>query len=325
MGFFSKLKNKFSHHNNQDEYLHGFKKTNDSFGYKLSNLKGLFKSLDEDFLEELMIVLLESDIGIHTSKKICDALKNKSKEYINLNFDQVMELLIEVMHDMYQEKEDDSSIHYNELGPTVILMVGVNGAGKTTTIAKLAHQFKSQGKKVGVVAADTFRAGAVDQLSNWATKIQVDCVAGNPEEDPSSVLVKGCRYAKEHELDILLCDTAGRLQNKVNLMNELSKMHRVIGKEIPGAPHNVWLVVDAGTGQNGLSQATLFNEATELTGVILSKMDGTSKGGIVLAIKDQLGVGVRYIGLGEKMEDLKPFDLDLYLYSITQGMSKNAE
>lgn len=324
MGFFSQLKDKITNQNNKDEYLKGFKKTNESLGSKLFNLKRLFKTIDDEFLEELMIVLLESDVGIHTAKKICDRLNDKANEYINLSFDQVMELLIETMHELYTKDGFDQEIHMNPEGPTVILMVGVNGAGKTTSIAKLAHQFKTEGKKVAVVAADTFRAGAVDQLANWAEKIGVESVLGNPQEDPSSVLVKGCRYANEQQVDILLCDTAGRLQNKVNLMNELSKMHRVLDKEIKGAPHNVWLVIDASTGQNGLSQASLFNEITKLTGIILSKMDGTSKGGIVLAIKDTIRVGVNYIGLGEKMEDLKPFDLDLYLYSITQGMNKDA-
>ena len=195
-------------------------------------------------------------------------------------------------------------------------MVGVNGSGKTSTCAKLAKMYKDQGKKVCLAAGDTFRAGAIEQLREWANRLDVDFVAGKEFEDPSSVLVNACRYAKENDIDILLCDTAGRLQTKVNLMAELAKMRRVVGKEIPGAPHNVWMVLDANTGQNGMSQATLFNEVTDLTGIILTKMDGTSKGGIVIAIKNVLGIPVRFITLGETADDIKPFDFDLYLYSI---------
>ena len=211
-------------------------------------------------------------------------------------------------------EKKDNEIVYNEDGPTVILMVGVNGSGKTSTCAKLAKMYKDQGKKVCLAAADTFRAGAIEQLREWANRLDVDFVAGKEQEDPSSVLVNACRYAKENNVDILLCDTAGRLQTKVNLMAELAKMRRVVGKEIPGAPHNVWMVLDANTGQNGMSQATLFNEVTDLTGIILTKMDGTSKGGIVIAIKNVLGIPVRFITLGETADDIKPFDFDLYLF-----------
>ena len=200
------------------------------------------------------------------------------------------------------------------------VLVGHPGSGKTTTCAKLTKLYQSQGKKVGVVAADTFRAGAIEQLARWADKLGVPCIKGRENGDPSSVLVDGCRYAKEHNLDILLCDTAGRLQNKVNLMNELAKMRKVIGREIEGAPHHVWLVLDSTTGQNGLSQAKIFQEVTDVTGIILTKMDGTAKGGIVLAIKDVLHIPVYYLGLGEREDDLKPFDLDLYLYSISEGI-----
>ena len=200
-------------------------------------------------------------------------------------------------------------------------MVGVNGSGKTSTCAKLAKRYKDQGKKVAFAAADTFRAGAREQLEEWARRLDIDIVTGKDNQDPSSVLVDACRFAKEHDIDILLCDTAGRLQNKINLMAELAKMHRVLEREIPGAPHNTWLVLDANTGQNGMSQAALFNEVTDLDGIILTKMDGTSKGGIVIAIKDVIGVPVRFITFGEGVDDLKDFDLDLYLYSIIQEAS----
>ena len=223
------------------------------------------------------------------------------------------------MSEIYNEQED-IPIKYNEEGPTVILLVGVNGSGKTTTCAKLIKKYQDEGKKVAVVAADTFRAGAIEQLAKWANKLNVPCIKGRENGDPSAALVDGCRYAKENNIDILLCDTAGRLQNKFNLMHELEKMYKVIGREIPGAPHNSWLVLDATTGQNGLSQAMIFDEACDLTGIVLTKMDGTAKGGIIIAIKHKLKIPVVFIGLGEKEDDLRPFDLDAYLYSISEGI-----
>ena len=315
MSFFDTLKDKFSKKKDGDRYLSGFNKTSDTMGKKLNKMAFGFNGVTEDFLEELMIVLLESDVGIQTAEKICDQLKTTVDQYRYVTFKDVMPFLMEIMQNIYLESID-APIVMNENGPTVILMVGVNGSGKTTTCAKLTKLYQSQGKKVGVVAADTFRAGAIEQLARWA----VPCIKGRENGDPSSVLVDGCRYAKEHNLDILLCDTAGRLQNKVNLMNELAKMRKVIGREIEGAPHHVWLVLDSTTGQNGLSQAKIFQEVTDVTGIILTKMDGTAKGGIVLAIKDVLHIPVYYLGLGEREDDLKPFDLDLYLYSISEGI-----
>ena len=226
------------------------------------------------------------------------------------------------MLEMYQEHEDEP-VHVNEDGPTVLLLVGVNGSGKTTTAAKLTNALLEQKKSVVLAAADTFRAGAVDQLTRWGERLNVPCVKGRENGDPSAVLVDGCRYAKEHHCDYLIGDTAGRLQNKVNLMNELSKMRRVIEREIPGAPHEVWLVLDATTGQNGIQQAKVFLEATKVSGIILTKMDGTAKGGIVMAIRDQLGLPVRYIGLGEQPQDLRPFDIESYLYGICEGMGNH--
>lgn len=319
MSFFDTLKEKFSKKKDGDRYLSGFNKTSDTMGKKLNKMAFGFNGVTEDFLEELMIVLLESDVGIQTAEKICDQLKSTVDQYRYVTFKDVMGFLMEIMQNIYLESPD-ASIIMNENGPTVILMVGVNGSGKTTTCAKLTKLYQSQGKKVGVVAADTFRAGAIEQLARWADKLGVPCIKGRENGDPSSVLVDGCRYAKEHGLDILLCDTAGRLQNKVNLMSELAKMRKVIGREIEGAPHDVWLVLDSTTGQNGLSQAKIFQEVTDVTGIILTKMDGTAKGGIVLAIKDVLHIPVYYLGLGEKEDDLKPFDLDLYLYSISEGI-----
>ena len=202
----------------------------------------------------------------------------------------------------------------------MIFLEGVNGSGKTTTAAKLTAKYQAEGKKVALVAADTFRAGAINQLDTWAERLNVPCIKGRENGDPSAAIVDGCRYAKENNIDVLLCDTAGRLQNKAGLMAELGKMNRVAGREIPGAPHNTWLVLDATTGQNGLRQAELFDAATDLSGIILTKMDGTAKGGIVIGIKQKLHLPVLFIGLGEKKEDLRPFDLDSYLYSISQGL-----
>lgn len=317
MSFFDTIKDKFKKRDDQAIYLSGFKKTKDSMGQKLSHLFQMHKTVNDEFLEDLTIVLLESDVGIQTADEICDRLRKKAKQG-NVPFDEVIGLLMEVMKELYNETPIAELTYEHETN--VIFLVGVNGAGKTTSCAKLIRYFQDQGKTVAVVAADTFRAGAIDQLARWAEKMNVHCIKGKEQSDPSSVLVDGCRWAKENHVDILLCDTAGRLQNKQNLMNELAKMHRVVNKEIPGAPHHVWLVLDATTGQNGLSQATIFQEATQVSGIILSKMDGTAKGGIILAIKNTLQIPVYFVGLGEQEEDLRPFDLDSYLYSISEGI-----
>lgn len=315
MGFLDSLKQAITGKKDTGKYLSGFAKTNNALGRKLKFITENNTKNKEDFVEQLMITLIESDIGYKTSEDICDRFFKETQDYLYLRQEDVMDILLETFDDIYNEKKENEIV-YNEDGPTVILMVGVNGSGKTSTCAKLAKMYKDQGKKVCLAAADTFRAGAIEQLREWANRLDVDFVAGKEQEDPSSVLVNACRYAKENDIDILLCDTAGRLQTKVNLMAELAKMRRVVGKEIPGAPHNVWMVLDANTGQNGMSQATLFNEVTDLTGIILTKMDGTSKGGIVIAIKNVLGIPVRFITLGETADDIKPFDFDLYLYSI---------
>lgn len=315
MGFLDSLKQAITGKRDTGKYLSGFAKTNNALGRKLKFITENNTKNKEDFVEQLMITLIESDIGYKTSEDICDRFFKETQDYLYLRQEDVMDILLETFDDIYNEKKENEIV-YNEDGPTVILMVGVNGSGKTSTCAKLAKMYKGQGKKVCLAAADTFRAGAIEQLREWANRLDVDFVAGKEQEDPSSVLVNACRYAKENDIDILLCDTAGRLQTKVNLMAELAKMRRVVGKEIPGAPHNVWMVLDANTGQNGMSQATLFNEVTDLTGIILTKMDGTSKGGIVIAIKNVLGIPVRFITLGETADDIKPFDFDLYLYSI---------
>lgn len=318
MSFLDTLKEKFKKRDDQAIYLSGFKKTKDSMGEKLNELAYKYKGINDDFLEELTIVLLESDVGIETADEICERLRQKAKQYSVITFRYAMSFLMEIMKDLYNETPIPELSYDHDIN--VIFLVGVNGSGKTTSCAKLIRYFQDQGKTVGVIAADTFRAGAIEQLARWAEKLSVHCVKGKEQSDPSSVLVDGCRWAKENKVDILLCDTAGRLQNKQNLMNELAKMHRVVTREIEGAPHHVWLVLDSTTGQNGLSQAKIFQEATQVSGIILSKMDGTAKGGIVLAIKNILHIPVYFIGLGEKETDFRPFDLDSYLYSISEGI-----
>lgn len=319
MGIFSKLKKAFQSKHDGDRYLSGLDKSKKSFSQRIRKLALGFSGVNEEFLEELMIVLLEADIGIKTAQKIVDEVENRAIDAKLKTFDEISECLIEVMRDMYV-KDEDESFHKNEDGVTLILMVGVNGSGKTTTSAKLTKLFKDEGSSVVLAAADTFRAGAIDQLATWANRLDVPCIKGREGGDPSAALVDACRYAKEHHIDYLIGDTAGRLQNKANLMKELSKMRRVIEREIPGAPHEVLLVLDATTGQNGISQAKVFLETTQVTGIILTKLDGTAKGGIVIAIRDLLGLPVKYIGLGEKVDDLRPFDIDTYLYGLCEGV-----
>lgn len=319
MPFFSSLKNLISNKKDQSKYLSGFSKTNNALGKKLRFITKNNIKNKEDFVEQLMITLIESDVGYKTSEEICDRFFKKSQDYLYLRQEDVMDILLETFDELYKDQKEEEIV-FNDNGPTVILMVGVNGSGKTSTCAKLANLYKNQNKKVCLVAGDTFRAGAREQLELWANRLNVDFVCGKDNEDPSSVLVNGCRYAKENNIDILICDTAGRLQTKINLMAELAKMNRVLDKEIKGAPHNTWLVLDGNTGQNGLSQATLFNEVTNLNGIILTKMDGTSKGGIIIAIKNLLKIPVRFITLGETVDDINPFDFDLYLYSIIEDL-----
>lgn len=322
MGLFDNFKNK-ENKTDQSMYLSGFSKTNDALGKKLKFITENKSKNKEDFIEQLMITLIEADIGYKTADLICDKFYKECQNYRYLFAKDLMNILVDVLKQIYNQ-EDESDIVFNDNGPTVILMVGVNGSGKTSTCAKLANKYLKENKKVAFVAADTFRAGAREQLIEWANRLNIHCVSGKDNQDPSSVLVDGCRFAKENNIDILICDTAGRLQNKINLMAELEKMSRVVSKEIEGAPHNTWLVLDSNTGQNGLSQAELFKEITNLNGIILTKLDGTSKGGIIIAIKNVTGIPVRYITFGEQIEEISEFDLQTYLYSII-GELKHAK
>lgn len=318
MGLVSFLKNKFNKKEESvDKYSKGLEKSRENFSNKLSELSKRYKSVNADYFEELEEILIESDVGISLALKIIEQVLDESKENKITDPTAINELLVDKLFVGYAEKGDISNdIEFRKDGPTVLLVVGVNGVGKTTTIAKLAYRYINQGKKVMLAAADTFRAGAIEQLTEWAHRLKIDIVTGKAESDPASVAYDGARQAKEKGVDLLIVDTAGRLQTKQNLMAELAKIKRVISKEIPDGPHETFLVIDATTGQNGVVQAKAFAEVTELTGVVITKMDGTSKGGIILAIRDELGVPVRFIGLGEKMDDLEEFDLDKYLYGL---------
>lgn len=319
MAFFDKIKSAFVRNKDKDRYIDGLSRSRKSFGDRIRKLSNSFKGINDELLEEIMMILLESDMGVQTASEIVERFENNASEL--KNFDSMEDYLMSILYDYYNPDLDEP-VNMNPNGPTVIMMVGVNGSGKTTTTAKLAAHYQSEGKKVVLAAADTFRAGAVDQIQIWADRLGVPCVAGKPNQDPASVVVDACRQAKETGADILICDTAGRLQNKTNLMKELNKMIRVAGKEIEGAPQETWLVLDATTGQNGISQAKEFLNATNVTGIILTKMDGTARGGVVMAIRDLLHLPVRFLGLGEKPEDLKEFDLNAYLMGITKGLEE---
>ena len=322
MGLISFLKDKFAKKKAEEKvdvetYSKGMEKSRHNFSNKLSNLSKKYKKVNQEYFEQLEEILIESDVGVNLSLRVIEEVLDKSKKQKITDSDEINELLIETLFEGYMDKgEQISDIKFKSDYPTVLLMVGVNGVGKTTTIAKLAYRYISQGKKVMLVAADTFRAGATEQLQVWADRLEIKLVKGVQDADPASVAFDGMRQAKQEGVDLVIVDTAGRLQNKQNLMNELSKIKRVMSKEIPDAPHETFLIIDATTGQNGVIQAKAFAEVTNLTGIVITKMDGTSKGGIILAIRDELGIPVRFIGLGEKMEDLKEFDVDNYLYGL---------
>ncbi|MCR5185316.1 MAG: signal recognition particle-docking protein FtsY [Bacilli bacterium] len=318
MGLISFLKSKFKKKDTTvDTYSQGMEKSRKNFSNKLSNLSRRYQSVNQEYFEELEQILIESDVGINLTLRIIDEVLDESKREKITDPTKINEILVDKMFVDYASKGDIiNELSFKEGIPTVLLVVGVNGVGKTTTIAKLANRYKEQGKKVLLVAADTFRAGAIEQLTIWAERLKVGIVTGAMEADPASVAYDGMKKAKEMGADLVIVDTAGRLQTKNNLMAELAKIKRVIGKEIEGAPQETFLIIDATTGQNGVIQAKAFAEVTNLTGVVITKMDGTSKGGIILAIRDEIGVPVRFIGLGEKMSDLMEFDLDKYLYGL---------
>jgi fused signal recognition particle receptor len=319
MGLFNKLKNMFNNDVELNDYKEGLEKTSHEFVNRISILNGKYKKVSDEYFEELEEIFIMADIGVETVMNFIDKLKKRVKSENITDSKDLMDIIIDEMFIIYVNNDIIvNKINYAALGPTVILFVGVNGVGKTTSIGKIAYKLKKEGKKVLLVAGDTFRAGAVEQIKQWGIKIGCDVVYKDTS-DAASVIFDGLSKAKEESYDVVLIDTAGRLQNKVNLMNELEKINKVIGKIIPNAPHETLLVIDATTGQNGISQAKSFKEITNITGIILTKLDGTAKGGIVLAIKENVGIPVKFIGLGEKCEDLKTFDIEKYIYGLFGG------
>lgn len=326
MGIFDKLKEKFTKKEEKkveevtNIYEEGLEKTRNEFVSSLTLLGKKFTKVNEEYFEALESILIKADIGIHTVDKFMDMLRKRVKSENIIDIKYLNEVIVDELFMIYvNDSSLTDKIHYNESGPTVILMVGVNGVGKTTTIGKLAHKYVKEGKKVMLIAADTFRAGAVPQLELWAERSN-SLFYGKENTDPAGVIYDGLVKAKENDVDIVLIDTAGRLQNKVNLMNELEKINKVIGRLVENAPQETLLVVDATTGQNGISQAESFKSITNITGIVLTKLDGTAKGGIVLAIKDTVNLPVKFIGLGEGMDDLKPFDIEEYIYGLFKDL-----
>lgn len=327
MGLFNKLKNIISKKEQEEvvdenvlKYDEGLAKTRKEFVSKLSMLGIKYTKINDEYFDELENILIMADIGVNTVMDFMDKLKKRVKSENITDTKYLNEVIVDELFIIYVNNESiTDKINMASSGPTVILMVGVNGVGKTTTIAKLAYKYKCEGKKVMLVAGDTFRAGAVDQLKIWADRTD-SLFFGKENIDPAGVIYDGLLKAKEDGADIVLVDTAGRLHNKVNLMKELEKINKVIGKIIPDAPHETLLVIDGTTGQNGIMQAQAFKEITNITGIVLTKLDGTAKGGIVLAIKEEVNIPVKFVGLGEKMTDLIPFDIENYIYGLFKDM-----
>ena len=336
MGFFSKIKEVFSKKEEKiedvkkeeisneekeeivetEKYVEGLSKSRDNFVNKLSILGIKYTKISDEFYDELEEILITADVGVNTVMDFIDRLKKRVKEENITDFEYLKEIIVDELFMIYVGNDILSSILNIIDGQTnVILFVGVNGVGKTTSIAKIANKLKNDGKKVMLIAGDTFRAGAVSQLDEWAKKIGVSFF-GDDREDPSAVIYDGLTKAKNEKYDVVLVDTAGRLQNKVNLMKELEKMNRVIGEIVPNNPIETLLVIDATTGQNGISQAKSFKEITNITGIVLTKLDGTAKGGIVLAIRELVNIPVKFVGLGEKETDMIPFDIEKYIYGL---------
>ena len=324
MGLFDKLKNVFKTDKKKQEevknYDEGLKKTRKEFVSKLSNLSVKYKNISEDYFEELENILIMADIGVNTVMSFVDRLKDRVKKEKITDSNILKEIIVDELFIMYVGNNIiDSKIHFSEDGPTVILFVGVNGVGKTTTIGKIASMYKKKGKKVMLVAGDTFRAGAIEQLHEWGDRTGTKVVSSE-SKDPSSVIFDGLTEAVNENYDLVLIDTAGRLQNKSNLMEELSKINRVIKKIIPTGANETLLVIDGTTGQNGISQAKSFKEITDITGIVLTKLDGTAKGGIVLAIKEDVNIPVKFVGLGEREDQIEAFDIEKYIYGLFKDL-----
>ncbi len=328
MGFFDKLKEKlFNKKKNgtdiSTKYVSGLDKSRKNFVDKLAELKAKHNKVDEEYFEELEQILILSDVGVNTALSIVEATRQEVKLKQITDVNKINEILVDKMFIAYANNGVvNTELNLQQDGVSVVLVVGVNGVGKTTSIAKLCARYKKKGHKVLLAAADTFRAGAVSQLKIWAEKVGVDIVCGKENSDPSSVIYDATTKAKNEGYDLLICDTAGRIQTKQNLMDELSKMNRIINKVLNHEANDVLLIIDATTGQNGVLQAKAFFDAVHVTGIVLTKMDSTSKGGIILAIKDELNIPVKFVCFGEKIDDIEDFDLDNYLYGLTKGMEE---
>lgn len=338
MGLFNKIKNIFKTENIEENvsdipekvenkkksvevYEKGLTKSREGFVSRLASLTNKYKKATDEYFDELEEILIMADIGVNTVTNFIEKLRDRVKNEKIESTEDLKEIIIDELFIIYVNEDVlVNKINFQENSPTVVLFVGVNGVGKTTTIGKLAQKFKNEGKTVLLIAADTFRAGAVLQLEDWSKKTNTSFYGKSQGSDPASVVYDGLVKAKEENYDVVLIDTAGRLQNKVNLMKELEKINRVIGQLIPEAPHETLLVIDATTGQNGISQAKSFKEITNITGIVLTKLDGTAKGGIVLAIKDEVNIPVKYIGLGEGENDLQSFDIEKYIYGLFKDL-----
>lgn len=303
------------------KFREGLEKSRENFQNKLNDLLAMYRTVDEDFFEALEEMLIQADVGFNTVMDLVESLRMEAKRRNITETADLREVIVEKIVEIYEQEDDKlQEINIQEDGLTVILMVGVNGVGKTTTIGKLAHRYKGQGKKVMLAAGDTFRAGAIEQLQVWGDRVGVEVIKQSEGSDPAAVMYDAIGAAKNRGADILICDTAGRLQNKANLMTELEKVKKVLSRAVPGAPHEVLLALDATTGQNALVQAKAFKEVTDVSGIVLTKLDGTAKGGIVLAIRNELHIPVKFVGLGEKLDDLQPFDAESYVYGLFADM-----
>ncbi|WP_436853677.1 signal recognition particle-docking protein FtsY [Staphylococcus caeli] len=299
----------------------GLEKSRENFQAQLNNLIARYRKVDEEFFEALEEMLITADVGFNTVMQLVEELRVEAQRRNITETEDLREVIVEKIVEIYHQDDTNSEVmNIENEGLNVILMVGVNGVGKTTTIGKLAHRYQAEGKKVMLAAGDTFRAGAIQQLKVWGERVGVDVMSQSEGSDPAAVMYDAINAAKSKGVDILICDTAGRLQNKSNLMNELEKVKRVISRSVPEAPHEVLLCLDATTGQNALSQAKTFKEVTNVTGIVLTKLDGTAKGGIVLAIRNELHIPVKYVGLGEKLDDLQPFNPESYVYGLFADM-----
>lgn len=326
MSFFKRLRESVTQKTGTvtQKFMAGLSKTSHHLVGAINDLFQGRGKIDEDLYEELEEILITADVGVQTTLELVERLRDEVQKQKIKEPQELKPVLSELIAEMMEEAGKEPRLNLKEEELTVILFVGVNGVGKTTTIGKMAHQLKGEGKKVILAAGDTFRAGAIEQLETWAKRVGVDVIKHQAGSDPAAVIYDGIQAAKSRKADILLCDTAGRLQNKVNLMEELKKVFRVIQREVPDGPHEVLLVLDATTGQNALMQAKQFGEAVDVSGIVLTKLDGTAKGGIVIAISHELKIPVKLVGLGERTDDLQPFDTEQFLHALfNETMEEN--